>query len=117
MDKPAPRIRPVDVSRITSLSLRQIQNMAASGRIPGAAKLGGVWIFDPHQIDVWIKAQEQACQRNFRRIATGAMAQSGVVSSSPKESIDEAFEQLIRRRPHGASRHGKRSSKGSSLEM
>src|SRR6202521_636144 len=109
MDLPA-RIRPAEVARITSLSLRQIQSMAATGRIPGAAKLGGIWTFDPAKINAWIKAQEQACQRSSQRIATGARTRFGVVSSSPDASIDEAFEQLIRGKRQGASRPGRRSS-------
>src|SRR5580692_3546961 len=98
MDLPA-RIRPAEVARITSLSLRQIQSMAATGKIPGAAKLGGVWTFSPEKLHAWIKAQEQACQRSSRPIATGAAVRFGSASSTaPEASIDEAFERLIRKR-------------------
>ena len=100
------RIRPSDVAHMTSLSLRQVQSMAAAGKIPGAAKLGGVWTFDPAQIAAWIRRQEQLCQQNFRRTAMPATASYGDVLRLPEESIDEAFEQLIHGKRRGASKHG-----------
>jgi hypothetical protein len=93
------RIRAAEVSRITTLSIRQVQSMAATGRIPGAAKLGEIWTFRVDALQAWIKAQEQACQRSSRPIATGAVVRFGSASSiTPEASIDEAFERLIRKR-------------------
>lgn len=92
----AARIRPRDVARITSLSVRKIQEMAAQGRIPGAAKLGGVWTFDPTQIQAWIRGEERlACQT--RDTSTGAVRPGGLGSVLPAASIDDAFERLLRR--------------------
>jgi hypothetical protein len=94
----AERIRPADVSRMTSLSVRQVQFLAAGGKIPGAAKLGGVWTFDPVQIKAWITAEEcRTCHRADTSIS-GA-THGGAASVSMAESIDEAFERLIRKRP------------------
>jgi hypothetical protein len=72
----AERIRPTEVARLTSLSLRQIQSMAVAGRIPGAAKLGGVWTFDPDKIAAWVRAAEREALRSgsagFRRVHESA---------------------------------------------
>lgn len=111
---PESRIRPADVARITSLSLRQVQSLASSGKIPGAAKLGGVWTFDPVQIRAWIRRQEQSCQRNSRPTATRGTASSGDVLSLPDENIDEAFERLIAGKRRGGSKHGGSSSNAKS---
>src|ERR1700722_17693462 len=106
MDLPTPRIRPSEVARITSLSMRQIQSMAASGKIPGAAKLGGVWTFDPSQISAWVrKAENEACRRPATTY-TSAATYGGAVSSLPATSIDAAFERLIRKRPRTVSKAG-----------
>ena len=40
----ADRVRPADVVRMTSLSLRQVQALAASGKIPMAAELSKIGI-------------------------------------------------------------------------
>src|SRR5580698_3051210 len=88
------RIRPFEVARMTSLSLRHIQSLAASGKIPGAAKLGGVWTFDPVQVRAWIRSQEQACQRNSRPTAIRGTALFGDVSKLPDENIEARYEQL-----------------------
>ena len=66
------RVRPADVVRMTSLSLRQVQSMAASGKIPGAAKLGGVWTFDPAQVRAWIRAEERRACRAVDISSSGA---------------------------------------------
>src|ERR1700683_752265 len=97
---------------MTSLSLRQVQSMAAAGKIPGAAKLGGVWTFDPVQLTAWIRRQEKACQRNSRPTATRGTASSGDVLSLPDGNIDEAFARLIHARRRDGSRHGGSSSNG-----
>ena len=49
------RIRAVVVSEMTSLSVRTIQDLAIAGKLPGAAKLGGVWTFDRVKITDWAK--------------------------------------------------------------
>lgn len=54
------RIRPAAVARITGLSLRQVQAMAAAGLLPSAAKLGSVWTFDERRIRAWLVERERA---------------------------------------------------------
>lgn len=102
------RIRPAAVAEITSLSLRKVQEMAAAGQLPGAAKLGGVWTFDPTQIRAWIRHQERkaACRANYPTTATVAATSSGDVSMLPDESIAQAYEQLIRKKQRSGSARG-----------
>ncbi|MGG5812569.1 helix-turn-helix domain-containing protein [Falsiroseomonas sp. CW058] len=99
----AERIRPPAVSEITSLSVRKVQEMAAAGKIPGAAKLGGSWTFDPVKLRDWIAQQESlACRATSMR----ERASSGGASRSPASSIDAAYERLIRGKQRSASRPG-----------
>jgi hypothetical protein len=99
------RIRPTDVVNRTSLSLRQVQSLAALGKIPGAAKLGGVWTFDPNKIDAWIGAAERATSRiPALPSARGGISTSGV-SIAPDVSIDAAYERLIRGKQQKARKH------------
>src|SRR5271166_2944564 len=105
------RVRPPEVANMTGLSVRKVQELSAAGRIPGAAKLGGVWTYDPEQVRKWIKQRERQTWRgDSPSIATSATASSGDVSSSVAESIDVAFSHLIPgKRPNG-SRRGSSSS-------
>lgn len=102
-------IRCRDVRRMTTLSVRKIQQMAAVGEIPSAARLGHIWTFDPDAIRAWIvKQREKACPRpqNSPTTATAAATRFGVVSRSPDVSIDLAYEQLIRGKRKIASKLG-----------
>lgn len=58
------RVGVAEAMRATGLSKRTVQNLAAKGMIPGAAKLGGLWTFDRIKLRRWIAAKEgEACQR------------------------------------------------------
>ncbi len=46
------------VAQITGMSFRTIQQRAAWGLIPSAAKLGGNWSFDEAAIRLWVGQQE-----------------------------------------------------------
>jgi hypothetical protein len=75
--KPA-RIKPRDVAILTGLSLRQVQQMAAEGKIPGAAKLGGVWSFAPEKVTAWIKNGES--QIRAKRFAVRRRTSSTLIT-------------------------------------
>lgn len=110
------RIRPRDVAHMTSLSVRKVQELAATRRIPGAAKLGGVWTFDPNQIKAWIRRQERVvCQE--QDTYTGAARHGGGASELVAASIDEAFERLTRKRPRIGSRAGASASNAPQLDL
>ena len=99
---PPSRVRAVWVAQRTSLSIRKVQELAQTGRIP-AARLEGVWTFDPEQIEDWIRARESGvwqseqgrggCQR--ASIAVRGARPSGPGYRSTAESTDEAYERLI----------------------
>jgi hypothetical protein len=42
---PVPPLTTRDMARILGLSIRQVQHLAATGKIPGAVKAGRDWIF------------------------------------------------------------------------
>ncbi|HXT81402.1 MAG TPA: helix-turn-helix domain-containing protein [Acetobacteraceae bacterium] len=103
-----PRIRVSDVARLTSIGRRAVQDMAAAGKIPGAAKLGGLWTFDPDKLSRWITQRErQAC----RSISTYAAPSIGAGSKSPDANTDQAYERLMRaKRLAGSGRGGSNSN-------
>jgi predicted DNA-binding transcriptional regulator AlpA len=107
MDLPT-RIRPAEVARITSLSVRQIQAMAAAGKIPGAARLGGVWSFDLAKIDAWVRAAErEAIRQDYKFTTREVLSPQNKSSIPPDQSIDAAYQRLLHRRPESARRtHG-----------
>ena len=95
---PTERIRPADVARITSLSVRKVQELAAAGRIPGAAKMGGAWTFSEEKLRAWIKNCEAAAaersvvhrEPNRRPVIWGDM------SLVPAETIQAAYDAVVR---------------------
>lgn len=59
-----PRIRASEVARLTSLSLRKVQELAVAGKIDGAAKLSdGDWDFDIDDIRKWIRREEDVVRK------------------------------------------------------
>ncbi len=77
------------VAEITSLSIRKMQELAAAGTIPGAAKLGGVWTFDPVSLLASISDQEP---RPSQRVHHRPVVISHSVSTMPDASINAAFD-------------------------
>jgi predicted DNA-binding transcriptional regulator AlpA len=108
----AERIRARTVCTMTSLSLRKVQEMADQGKIPSAAKLGGVWTFDPIRVRAWIRERERACLEKAGAkpsTCTGAAILGGDASVSTDESIELAYEQLIHGKRRVVQRGGDRS--------
>ena len=52
------RVGVSQVAQITGMGVRTIQQRAAWGLIPSAAKLGGNWSFDEAAIRLWVGQQE-----------------------------------------------------------
>jgi hypothetical protein len=88
---------------MTSLSVRKEQELATAGRLPGAAKLGGVWTFDPAKVQAWIAAEELRIVRRAERPRPPAFApaKSGSYATRPDHAIEEEFKRLIGHRPRG----------------
>ncbi|EHL97188.1 hypothetical protein HMPREF9946_04396 [Acetobacteraceae bacterium AT-5844] len=85
-----PRVRANWVAIETTLSVRKVQERAAAGQIPGAAKLGGVWTFDPIKVREWIAAEERKAWRGRLAGHTSAMKLTGGGPRSPASDIDAA---------------------------
>lgn len=81
---------------ITGLSTRTIQNLAAQGKIPGAAKLAGQWTFDLARLRRWVRQLEgeTACRGN-PTTSTGEEEPGTPGFRSTAETTDEAYERLL----------------------
>lgn len=81
--------------RKTGLSRRAVQAMALRGQIPGAAKLGKLWTFDPLQLARWIRDKERECRNPAISISetvysTPAFRWPGSSAASPlRQRIEE----------------------------
>ncbi len=98
------RIQSPRAAEITGLSQRSIQDMAARGELPGAARLGGRWTFDELALRRWIKQQETVACRQTTFISGAAYG--GAERLSPAASIAEAYELVIGLKPRSGSPRG-----------
>ena len=81
---------------ILGVSVRQIQNMAARGLLPSAAKIGSVWTFRRGAIlDYRRQKEREACQRAANVISIGAAASGTGASVSIDGTLDEAYERAL----------------------
>jgi Helix-turn-helix domain len=67
------------------ISTRKVQEMAAAGRLPGAAKIDQLWTFDPAKIRAWILEQEALVSRRHVSVAAPAPAWRRVYSAADLE--------------------------------
>lgn len=83
LDTMKPRLKACVVARLSGLSQRAITQHATNNRIPGAAKLGGLWTFDHDLALQWIK-EGNACQTtsNFRKTSSNRQARNSTGSAS-----------------------------------
>ena len=97
------RIRSADVARITGLSVRVVQQMAARGEIPPAATLGRVGTFREDAVRQWVLEAED---KNLRRdAAIAAFPKHPWAAPEPeRRAVDEAYERLIGRKPRNVPR-------------
>lgn len=81
---------------ILGVSVRQVQNMAARGLLPSAAKMGSVWTFRRGAIQDYRRQKErEACQQAMNVISIGALASGTGASVSVDETLDEAYERVL----------------------
>jgi hypothetical protein len=97
-------------SRETTLLIRKVQEHAAAEHIPGAAKLGSIWTFDPMKVRAWIAAEERKAWRGRLAISTSVVTPTGAAPRSPESSIELAYGQLIHGKRRVSSRPGRSSS-------
>jgi predicted DNA-binding transcriptional regulator AlpA len=95
------RVRAADVANMTGMSKRTVLQHAAAGKIPGAAKLGGLWTFDPAAIRAWIRREEERAARRAAPAMTSSVASKGWSGSVlPDETIAARYAKLMsRKRP------------------
>ncbi len=86
------RCRTARVADITSLSVRQIQHMAARGLLPSAAKLGNVWTFNEKVIRQWIEEKER---ETYEKASIGEMAFRVPAFDPEARRYEEAYEQAF----------------------
>ncbi|CAH1662073.1 HTH_17 domain-containing protein [Hyphomicrobiales bacterium] len=106
------RIRIPAAAEILGVEPRTVQALALRGELPGAAKIGGLWTFDPAALRSWIKSQERLCQekaqrtrreKSRRNTATGVATRYGQGSRLHLGSIDSAYEQAMQKLRNAAS--------------
>ena len=94
--QPDDGIQAPEAARIVGVSVRQIQNMAARGLLPSAAKIGSVWTFQRGAIlDYRRRKVGEACQRAANVISIGATASGTAASVFVAETLDEAYERAL----------------------
>ena len=57
------RIQSGAAARILGVSQRSIQGLALRGEIPGAARIGGIWTFDPGKLVAFVAQRERDAER------------------------------------------------------
>lgn len=83
------RIGVAELARVIGGSRRKVQMLAAAGRIPSAARLGGgAWSFNEKAVRAWIREEEEKTARSARAL--------GTLSRAP--DADSAYEKLFVRR-------------------
>lgn len=112
-DPPAEqRITISEAARRVGMSPRRLGELAAQGRVPGAAQMAGArsrWTFSPARLSKWIHDQEakascQISQRSETFIRGGIPGGGG--SKSEDASTAEAFERLFGAKRKSALRRG-----------
>jgi excisionase family DNA binding protein len=98
---PPERIRIKEAARITRLSTRQIQDMALTGQIPGAAKLGGTWTLNEATLRAWIEERERLTMRRSEAARSVSIFYCPQVldkwQTATEAAIDARFDELIGR--------------------
>ena len=87
-----PRISSARVAELLGVSTRHVTNLAASGVIPGAKKVGKVWRFDPVLFVEWM----EECQSP--RPTSTSNPEAGITISASRSTecnIEKRFERLI----------------------
>jgi hypothetical protein len=92
---------------LTGRNRRALQSLAATGKIPGAAKIGRVWTFNLYRLRRWIRQLEaESCKKENapRGMPTGAARSCGAGSWSEDKSSSGAYERTMQLLRSGASK-------------
>ncbi len=86
------RIRAKDVASMLGIGVRCVQQMAARGNLPSAARIGKVWTFDPSRIRAYVADAEARCQS---RISINEMEFGGFERPSTELKSARAYESAM----------------------
>ena len=89
------RIQSSHAAKMLGVSKRQITLMANRGDLPGAAKIGSLWTFDPEKLTRWIEEREDKCLRNQKKISSKEEKYTTYVSGLTDASVNRAYERAI----------------------
>jgi hypothetical protein len=110
----APRARRVRIDYVVQrlcVTLRTVQDMAARGAIPGAARIGKFWTFDRSKFERFVAAREADCAR---KTFTNAREYGGCAPPSTALSVEKAYAQAMSRALAGTATEGSKKSKAPS---
>ena len=95
----AERVPIAQAAAILGPPVRTMQDIAARGEIPGAAKIGGRWTFDIEKLRRLVRQRERETWQNGRRQpdATGAAIPCGRGLKFVGAKSDGRFAQVTRR--------------------
>jgi excisionase family DNA binding protein len=85
------RIQSPAVANILGVTTRAVQEMAARGDLPSAARIGRRWTFEESAIRKYVRTKEDEC----RRISIRGAGRGGVALRLPDAITDEAYERAI----------------------
>ena len=85
------RIQSSDAAMMLGVSRRTTQEMAARGELPGAAKIGDVWTFDPDALASFVRERECDAKVDRSRVAP-ALAPARRRTSS---QVDRAYDRVM----------------------
>jgi hypothetical protein len=100
----------IDAARaILGLPERSVQDLAARGQIPGAAKFGRRWTFDLEKLRRYVKQKErrQWQSAKHRLDAIGAAIPFGAASVTAAATSDGRFTRVTRRLRGNAARRAR----------
>ena len=63
MSAALPRIQSAAAARILGVSRRSVQDLALRGKLPGAARIGGLWTFDASRLAAFVAQRELDAER------------------------------------------------------
>lgn len=86
------RIRSKEAAEKLGLSRRGLQSLAKRGALPGSAKIGKLWTFDPDKLDKFVAAREAEC---LTQISICVAASTGCEPPSRASNIVKAYERAM----------------------
>jgi hypothetical protein len=94
------RIRVSKASGILGVSVRALQDMAARGEVPSAAKIGRVWTFNEAALRRFVRQKEgeASCRKTFTAVA----GSGGRESKSADTKYERAYTQHVWTKPDAA---------------